>query len=66
MNKERYSFKTEGNDIYAGGVILYKTNDEGDVDLLLIKNRERWEDLGGTIDKQDKDIYTTVAREASE
>jgi hypothetical protein len=69
MSRERYTFKTHNNnEIFAGGVILYKINDDpmNAVELLLIYNRDKYEDFGGTIDKKDVNIYETVAREVME
>ena len=50
--------------ITSGGVILYRRNKE--LELLLITNRGKYEDLGGRADISDKNIYETVAREAYE
>ena len=52
-------------EISGGGVILYRIkNDE--LQLLLMINRGKYEDLGGTSESKDKDIYQTVAREVCE
>jgi len=52
-------------EVSAGGVILYRIKD-GELQLLLMTNRGKLEDLGGTSEKKDKDIFHTVAREVSE
>jgi hypothetical protein len=57
--------KVVGEEISAGGVILYRFKN-GNMELLLVENRGLYEDLGGRVDKADKDIYSTVAREANE
>jgi hypothetical protein len=63
--KDRYSFTLNDQQIYGGGVILFKKHDDI-TELLLIKNRGKYEDLGGRIDKQDKNIYETISREVKE
>ena len=49
----------------AGGVIFYKITD-GELFLLLSYSREKYEDLGGRCDINDKDIFDTIAREVEE
>jgi len=51
--------------VTSGGVILYRFV-KGNMELLLVESRGGFEDLGGRIDDGDKDIYSTVAREANE
>jgi hypothetical protein len=51
--------------ILAGGVIIYRIK-KGNMEVLVSENRGLYEDLGGMVDKSDKDIYVTVAREANE
>jgi len=62
---KRYSFTIDDNIIYAGGVIVYRINNNN-VELLLMKSRGKYEEFGGTINKEDKYIYDTVAREVDE
>src|SRR4051794_7748616 len=52
--------------ISAGGVILYRINKNKNLELLLMTNRNKYEDLGGTSDIGDHDIYDTVSREVYE
>ena len=70
--KSRPVFYIKSNDtnenkieITAGGVILYRIKDN-ELQLLLMTNRGKYEDLGGTSENKDKDILNTVAREVSE
>ena len=51
--------------VSAGGVILYRVK-KGNVELLIAESRGLYEDLGGCVDKEDVDIFETVAREAFE
>lgn len=51
--------------VSAGGTILYRINNN-QLELLLMTNRGKYEDLGGTADLTDIDIYHTVAREVFE
>lgn len=62
---ERHSFNIDGNTIYAGGLIIYRINN-GELELLLMKSRGKYEEFGGTINREDKDIFDTVAREVDE
>ncbi len=52
-------------DVTAGGVIIYRIINNK-VDLLLSEARGLYEDLGGRTDDDDKDIISTVSREAYE
>lgn len=53
--------------ITAGGVIIYRFNEKKkQLELLLIKGRRGYEDLGGRVEDFDKSIKHTVAREAYE
>lgn len=63
--KTFYLDSDENKPITAGGVIIYRLSG-GNMELLLIDSRGTFEDLGGRIDKKDKDILSTVAREAFE
>ena len=53
------------NPITSGGVIIYRFINNN-MELLLIESRGGFEDLGGRIDETDKNIYTTISREAYE
>jgi hypothetical protein len=50
------------NNITAGGVLLYDSN----LNFFMIVSSRGYEDFGGKIDENDKDIYDCVAREAYE
>lgn len=70
--KSRKTFNIKPNDpnagdveVSAGGVILYRI-EGNELQLLLMTNRGKYEDLGGTSESKDKDIFETVAREVSE
>ena len=67
--KPIFNIKLENSDdeikISAGGVILYRIKN-GVLELLLMTNRNKYEDLGGTSDVGDLNIYDTVSREVSE
>ena len=63
--KTFYLDKEKEKPVTAGGVILYRFVKKN-MELLLVEGRGVYEDLGGRTDNDDKDIYTTVAREASE
>jgi hypothetical protein len=52
--------------ITSGGVIIYKFNSDGLMELLLSDTRGGFEDLGGLCEFKDKNIQSTAAREASE
>jgi len=69
-SKSRPVFNIRSNDdedvvVSAGGVILYRINNN-QLELLMMTNRGKYEDLGGTTDNRDKDIYDTIAREVWE
>jgi hypothetical protein len=71
MSKKEIKRKTfyidddEDKPITAGGVIIYRFGKKG-MELLLVESRGTYEDLGGRVDDEDKNIYTTVSREAYE
>jgi len=68
MSSKRKTFylnSDKDKPITAGGVILFRII-KNDIELLLADTRGTFEDLGGCVDKLDKDILTTVAREAFE
>lgn len=65
MNKNKVRFHLNNQEICAGGVILYRMINSN-IELLLIKSRDKYEDFGGKIDKGDVDIYDTIAREVKE
>jgi hypothetical protein len=52
--------------IMAGGVIIYRILENGDLELLLIDSIRNFEDLGGKTSESDKNIFETVTREAFE
>jgi ADP-ribose pyrophosphatase YjhB (NUDIX family) len=51
--------------IRAGGIIFYK-KDNDDIKILLIKDNDRYEDIGGRTDIKDITIIDTVSREVEE
>lgn len=51
--------------VTSGGVLIYKFSEKG-MEILLVNSRGGFEDFGGKIDPDDKNIYKTVAREAFE
>lgn len=63
--KTFYLDKKKEKPVTAGGVILYRFL-KSNMELLLVEGRGVYEDLGGRVDDTDKDILTTVSREASE
>ena len=63
--KTFYLDKEKEKPVTAGGVLLYRFIKKN-MELLLVEGRGVYEDLGGRVDDNDKDIYATVAREASE
>lgn len=68
MKEQRKTFyldNEESKPITAGGVMIYRFNNN-DIEVLLADTRGTFEDLGGCVDKKDKDIMSTVAREAFE
>jgi hypothetical protein len=67
-NKTRPIFlldKQEDQIVKSGGIIFYRFS-KGIMELLINENRGMIEDLGGCTDIQDKDIFSTVAREVEE
>ena len=67
-NDKRKTFflnKDKEKPITAGGVILYRFV-KNNMELLLADSRGVYEDLGGCVDDNDKNIYDTVSREAYE
>ena len=66
-DQTKLSFRLNNDEIRAGGVLLYRVNEQNkQIEFLLAKNGNRYEDLGGKIDKCDADIYETIAREVKE
>jgi hypothetical protein len=63
--KTFYLDENKEQPVTSGGVILYRFV-KGNMELLLVESRGGFEDLGGRIDDDDDNIYTTVAREAYE
>jgi ADP-ribose pyrophosphatase YjhB (NUDIX family) len=54
-------------EVKAGGVIIYKIHKKTKkMSMLLIKNRGKYEDIGGCTDQKDKSIQDTIAREVDE
>ena len=62
-----YYENKENNEIRAGGIIYFRYNSKiNDVEFLMIKCNDKYEDFGGKTDKIDMSIEETVAREAEE
>lgn len=62
---EKKTFMIDDQIVTSGGVLLYRFK-KNTMELLMVESRGGIEDLGGRIDKSDRSIYTTVAREAFE
>jgi hypothetical protein len=69
-NNTRPTFYLDGDKekpIKAGGVLFYRINrKKKDIEFLLIRNRNQYEDFGGRTDSIDKEILDTVCREVDE
>lgn len=68
MSKSKKTFYLESNKdkpITAGGVMIYRMNNK-EIEVLLVDSRGTFEDLGGRVDTKDRNILSTVAREAFE
>jgi hypothetical protein len=65
MKKVFYLNNDEEKPIKAGGVVLYKVENQI-IQLLMIEIECIYEDLGGKVDPEDETIFDTVAREAYE
>lgn len=69
--KNRPVFRIKRNDeegefeVTAGGVVLYRIVDK-QLELLLMLNRGKYEDFGGTVDSKDINIIDTISREVNE
>lgn len=64
-----YMDDDEKKPVTAGGILLYKySKTKGDYLFLMIypKSRNLFEDIGGRVDENDKNIHETVAREVYE
>ena len=62
-----FNYKNEiTKPVRAGGVILYKRTNNDIFILLIKKNGERYEDIGGKTDMVDKDEFDTISREVQE
>jgi hypothetical protein len=66
----RPSFLYKNQDVLAAGILFYTVINNKTYFLLRkdnsVKNKNKWSDLGGKSDKEDKDIYDIVARELLE
>ena len=66
QNKKTFYIDTEKEKgVTAGGVVLYRFIGK-EMELLLIETNGMYEDLGGKADTKDRDILSTVCREAHE
>ena len=63
--KDTLFFTFNNKEVKAGGIIFYRHKNNS-IDLLLSISDRSVEDMGGCIDKEDVNIYETVAREVSE
>jgi hypothetical protein len=56
--------------IRAGGVIIYRINDESKMDILIVETKRSYglvyEDFGGCTDKCDENYFETIVREVHE
>lgn len=60
-----YYNNDKNNEIKAGGLLIYKKENDN-LFLLLIENRGLYEDIGGRCDLSDKNIIETITREVEE
>jgi len=65
MRKTFYLDANPDQPVMAAGVIIYKIK-KNVVSVLLSKNRNQYEDLGGRVDLDDETIFDAVVREAYE
>jgi len=63
INNKMYYNKKE---VKASGTLIYKFDNENKMKLLLIKSNGKYEDIGGKIEKEDKDVYDIADREMKE
>lgn len=63
--KTLYLDSDENKPVTAAGVLIYRFV-KGDMEILMADTRGTFEDLGGRVDKKDKDIVSTASREAFE
>lgn len=54
-----------GNEVHAGGCLFYKRSAQC-IQVLIQEIDNKYEDIGGRIDKTDADIYDTICREVEE
>ena len=72
VNKEYYTrptfyFLNKVNTIRAAGVMFFRYNNVAEqLEFLMIKCKDKYEDFGGKTSERDKTIYDTVIREAFE
>lgn len=62
----RPKFMVDNFVIYAGGLLIYKVDEDNKIWILMIKSKGSYEDFGGKVDIEDKSIIDTVIRESSE
>lgn len=66
-NRPTFYYKNnENNPIRAGGIIYYRIVDNNNIEFLMIKKNDRYEDFGGKTESFDDTYLETVAREANE
>lgn len=67
MPKQRKTLEYNGYPVRAAGLILYRYSPSG-LEFLLQRRPHtgEWEDLGGKVEEQDKTVFHTIAREATE
>lgn len=63
--KRKIFYLSDDKPIMSGGLLLYRFI-KNEMELLLVEGRGFYEDLGGRVDDDDKDIFSTVSREAFE
>ena len=61
----RPCFVEDGNYVSAGGVLFYRYN-KNNIEVLLSKKKDQYEDIGGKTDPYDTSILHTAAREVEE
>lgn len=65
-NQPEFYYSDNNLPVKAGGVIFYHIDENNVLSLLLIKNRNKYEDFGGKTDSVDSCYQDTVAREVEE
>tara|TARA_Y100000389_G_scaffold198361_1_gene234736 strand:+ start:101 stop:595 length:495 start_codon:yes stop_codon:yes gene_type:complete len=65
MTTTRPTFEYNGQPVRAAGLLICTEND-GNTHYLLRQCKNKWSDIGGKTDLQDKDVLATIVREVTE